>query len=105
MNLFIGDTAFRPTQRSVMMDTGTSMIMIYQRDLKKIMSILCNEISANVQPKFESKPQCHGIGFGYFQIAGCSPEVRAALPPIQFQIGSYVYELRPEKYTTYKGWT
>lgn len=29
MNLFIGDTAFRPTQRSVMMDTGTSMIMIY----------------------------------------------------------------------------
>ena len=39
MNLFIGDTAFRPTQRSVMMDTGTSMIMIYQRD-KKVFQLL-----------------------------------------------------------------
>lgn len=29
MNLFIGESNFRPTQRSVLMDTGTSMIMIY----------------------------------------------------------------------------
>mgnify|MGYP006952854358 CR=1 FL=1 len=65
MNLIIGDSAFRPTQRSVLMDTGTSMIMIYQRDLKKVMQILCNEIAATVTPKFDSKPQCHGIGYGY----------------------------------------
>ena len=48
---------------------------------------------------------CYGIGFGYYQIAGCSDEIRKQMPSITFQIGSYLYNLRPEKYTTYKQWT
>jgi hypothetical protein len=105
MNLIIGESSYRPSHRSVLLDTGTSMIMIYQKDLKKIMKIICDYIEVHLSSKFESQPMCHGIGFGYYQIAGCSPEIRKQLPILTFQIGSYPYDLRPEMYTTYKSWT
>lgn len=40
----LGEYSMKPTVRSVLTDTGTSMIMIYSKDLKEIHQMLCKHI-------------------------------------------------------------
>ena len=52
----------RPTVRNVLTDTGTSMVMIYSKDLKQIHEMLCKYIEDNMG---STGAKCSKIGFGY----------------------------------------
>lgn len=58
----IGDIFMRPTVRNVLTDTGTSMVMIYSKDLKQIHEMLCKYIEDNMG---STGAKCSKIGFGY----------------------------------------
>jgi hypothetical protein len=68
----IGEYSMRPTVRSVLTDTGTSMVMIYRNDLKVIHEMLCKFIDESGRGA-----KCSKIGYGYLQINGCSDEIQA----------------------------
>ena len=51
----VGGMEFRPSQHSVLTDTGTSMIMIYFQDLVKILQTICSMVDQG----------CEDVGFGY----------------------------------------
>ena len=69
----------KPSVRSVLTDTGTSMVMIYSKDLKLIHEMLCKHIEDNMG---ESGAKCSKIGYGYLQIDKCSEEIQSQLPSI-----------------------
>ena len=58
----LGEYYIKPSVRSVLTDTGTSMIMIYSKDLKSIHEMLCKHIEDNMG---KSGAKCSKIGYGY----------------------------------------
>lgn len=89
---FGDELKMKPSLRSGIVDTGTSMIMGYYEDIDDIQRAQCNFINSNIPAS------CYNSLPGEVYVDNCTDENLSKMPPLKFQIDSHVYVTRPKQY-------
>lgn len=79
--VMIGDnfSSFRPQVLSALTDTGTTIFVMYYKDLEYFQQQICNYVEKKLSG-MPSGPSCTPFAYGYQRIVGCSKEVYEAFP-------------------------
>lgn len=91
---------FRPKVNNVLLDTGSSIILMYYEDHAKFLTLLCDYIDAAFNAtRNTTKPiECLHQGYGFITIPNCDVDCLKRLPVINLTIDSYNYGIRPNQY-------
>lgn len=92
-----GFSTFRPQVLSALTDTGTTIFVMYYKDLEYFQQEVCRYVEKKLSG-MASGPSCTPFAYGYQRITGCSKEVFDALPIFHLQLGSYMYMLQAQQY-------
>lgn len=100
MKLTVNGTTQKPSVRSALLDTGTSMLLLYYPDWVKLMNTLCHDIELNFNDTLNtSNPiMCKHTGQGFVTVTNCGKGCVERMPKLEIQIDSTIYSIRPTQY-------